>query len=150
MLNQTYHVATVKDLGQFDPNTLKVRKMPVTGIEEIWGKLKDGSGVATHSYRFPSDGFSPKKCKEWLADQKINYQDFNEAEDSGAGVTKTKTSASDILIAKNLFGKEARSILAYEAAINKTSNPELKKVLSRILAEKKVTADQVLKWYAKA
>ena len=78
MLNQTYHVATVKDLGQFDPDSLKVRKMPVTGIEEIWGKLKDGSGVATHSYRFPSDGFSPEKCKEWLKGQKVHFQEFHE------------------------------------------------------------------------
>ena len=157
-MSEKFHQANVRAAADFELASLKSKTLPVHGVQQITGQLKDEGhnrirAAEVQSYRFPVENFSKESAKQWLKENKIEYQNFEEA-DSGASVTKTKTKtpacAGDILIAKNIFAKEAQSISAYEIAINKASNPELKKVLSRILAEKKVLSEQVLKWYVKS
>jgi hypothetical protein len=152
MSENNYHEAILRSAGDFELASLKSKTLPVHSVEEVSGKVKDEGhnriqAAEVQSYRFPVDKFTAESAKKWLKDNKITFKSFEEAkpkEDAGI----TKTSAGDILIAKSIFGNEARIISAYENAIAKTTNPGLKTVLSSILVDKKVRAEQLLKWYA--
>lgn len=83
------HAARIKDPSKFD----KIRrtkggiiygkvKIP-SDVSVLWGHIKEGKEKAwePQSIRFPKDKYSAAEAKKWLKDNKIKYQQFEQASD---------------------------------------------------------------------
>lgn len=81
------HSARVRDPGDFESDSFRVKKLPKSkggkgGVRMIMGRLKGEKTMTVQAYRFPKSLYTPEEAKQWLKDNDVKYISFEAARKS--------------------------------------------------------------------